>query len=269
MAWTDTCRIHAVETIERTAKEKGLSVNRAIKEVSQEAEIPAATLKRWYYPGNGVGSKMSQQKKNNIQRNKKNTISGNSAQSASNGTVDETFGDVTITQAIETYVQCLYSAPEEENPSKPVAAMSWGLLFLIRRLAKVDKLSMDDVKDALEMLKSVVGILERFVAEEGADEMCPDQGNSASSEEVQPTTKGMMVEMGQGEEQCHLNGCDRVHSGFSGPEPYKPLASVRGCIGNHGSHDHCRMCSSETMCMSMSGVQSHQEVEPLVWTPKG
>jgi len=50
MAWTDQCKIQAVITIEKTAKDKKLSIVKAIAEVSKESDIPAATLDRWFYP---------------------------------------------------------------------------------------------------------------------------------------------------------------------------------------------------------------------------
>lgn len=278
MAWTETCRIHAVETINQTVREKSLSVNRAIKEVSQEAEIPAATLKRWYYPGKGVGSKMSQSKKANTQREKKKSFSGNGVQPGVKETADETTGDViTMTQAIKTYVQCLHNATEEEYPGKPVAAMSWGILMLARQLAKCGKLSTDDVEEALKLLKPGVGILER-IANEGIDypngeegglpfvclldealevsrAICSNQINSDSGDEAQPSTE-YLVEMERGLRHT------------SDPESYRPHASVPRCVGNYGANDHCVMCSSETMCMSMSDVQPCRNVEPLIWTPK-
>lgn len=54
MAWTDQCRIAAVETINKVAEDTGVSVRKAIAEVSKAADIPPATLQRWYYPRNEV-----------------------------------------------------------------------------------------------------------------------------------------------------------------------------------------------------------------------
>jgi len=52
MAWTDQCKIAAVQTIDKVAGDMGVSVRRAIDEVSAEADIPSSTLQKWYYPRN-------------------------------------------------------------------------------------------------------------------------------------------------------------------------------------------------------------------------
>lgn len=49
MAWKDGCKLEAVAEIDRR-KEKLGSIRAAIREVSEESDIPGNTLKRWYYP---------------------------------------------------------------------------------------------------------------------------------------------------------------------------------------------------------------------------
>jgi hypothetical protein len=49
MAWKDSCKLETVAEIDRR-KEKLGSVRAAIREVSEESDIPGNTLKRWYYP---------------------------------------------------------------------------------------------------------------------------------------------------------------------------------------------------------------------------
>lgn len=56
MAWTDQCRIAAVETINKVTEDTGVSVRKAIAEVSKAADIPVSTLDRWYYPRSAVKS---------------------------------------------------------------------------------------------------------------------------------------------------------------------------------------------------------------------
>ena len=50
MAWTDQCKIQAVMTIDKVAEDMKVSVSKAIEAVSREADIPAETLQKWYYP---------------------------------------------------------------------------------------------------------------------------------------------------------------------------------------------------------------------------
>jgi len=50
MAWTDQCKIQAVQTINKVAEDMKVSVTKAIEAVSKEADIPASTLQSWYYP---------------------------------------------------------------------------------------------------------------------------------------------------------------------------------------------------------------------------
>jgi len=50
MAWTDQCKIQAVETIKKVAEDKGIALEKAMEEVSKESEIPKHTLQRWYWP---------------------------------------------------------------------------------------------------------------------------------------------------------------------------------------------------------------------------
>jgi len=50
MAWTDQCKISAVQTIKNTAEKDGLSIRKALKKVSKESEIPYSTLDKWYHP---------------------------------------------------------------------------------------------------------------------------------------------------------------------------------------------------------------------------
>ena len=49
MAWTDQCKFEAVRQIDHQI-EKGATVRKALKAVSEESDIPAGTLKRWKYP---------------------------------------------------------------------------------------------------------------------------------------------------------------------------------------------------------------------------
>jgi hypothetical protein len=50
MAWTDQCKISAVQTIDKVVENMGVSVKKAIAEVSKDVDIPSATLQKWYYP---------------------------------------------------------------------------------------------------------------------------------------------------------------------------------------------------------------------------
>jgi len=50
MAWTDQCKIQAVESIKKTAELEQISIRRAITKIAGESDIPAATLDRWFYP---------------------------------------------------------------------------------------------------------------------------------------------------------------------------------------------------------------------------
>ena len=47
MAWTDTCKIEARNTVEKKAEEGGMSIRAACKLVSEESDIPAETLRSW------------------------------------------------------------------------------------------------------------------------------------------------------------------------------------------------------------------------------
>jgi hypothetical protein len=49
MAWTDACKIAAVELI-KSKKGDSEKVRSALIAVSKETDIPFGTLKRWYYP---------------------------------------------------------------------------------------------------------------------------------------------------------------------------------------------------------------------------
>ena len=50
MAWTDSCKIEAINLIKKKTEEAG-SVRAACKVVSEESDIPASTLRDWYkYP---------------------------------------------------------------------------------------------------------------------------------------------------------------------------------------------------------------------------
>jgi len=49
MAWTDQCKFEAVRQIDHQI-EKGATVRKALKAVSEESDIPAGTLKCWKYP---------------------------------------------------------------------------------------------------------------------------------------------------------------------------------------------------------------------------
>ena len=53
MAWTDACKIEAVSQIDHRV-EQGLSVRKALAELSKESGIPAGTIRRWKYPENTV-----------------------------------------------------------------------------------------------------------------------------------------------------------------------------------------------------------------------
>lgn len=50
MAWTDSCKLAAKETIDNIVKKKDVTKKAAIKQVSEAAGIPMKTLDRWYYP---------------------------------------------------------------------------------------------------------------------------------------------------------------------------------------------------------------------------
>jgi hypothetical protein len=49
MAWTDTCKIEAVNQVKRLEKEAG-GVRAAIRQLSAESGIPYSTLDQWVYP---------------------------------------------------------------------------------------------------------------------------------------------------------------------------------------------------------------------------
>ncbi|MCK4328757.1 hypothetical protein KAX02_02835 [candidate division WOR-3 bacterium] len=49
MAWTETCKIDFVKQIEHK-KEQGISVRQALKQLSEESDIPIGTLSNWMYP---------------------------------------------------------------------------------------------------------------------------------------------------------------------------------------------------------------------------
>jgi len=49
MAWTDQCQIEAVRQVDHHI-EKGQTVRKALKLVSEESDIPVSTLDRWKYP---------------------------------------------------------------------------------------------------------------------------------------------------------------------------------------------------------------------------
>jgi hypothetical protein len=53
MAWTDQCRLEAVQQIDHNI-DQGMPVREALKAVSAESDIPAGTLKRWKYPEKSV-----------------------------------------------------------------------------------------------------------------------------------------------------------------------------------------------------------------------
>ena len=245
MAWTDTCCIQAVATIDQTVKEKGLSVSRAIKEVAKDAEIPAATLKRWYYPGNKVGAKMRQQKKTTAQSKKTSSENGNRPATKETGDKN-TCATTSLNQAIETYVQCLGNATLDDYPDKPVTAMSWGLSSLIKQLAKNKTLSIDDLKDSLGMLRSIVEILDRVLSEAGSDNEHSELINCDTNATIPPSPEDAPKII---DHEPSLSR-DTIPS----PAPYRPLASVRRCIGNYGCNDFCRLCTSEDACMAVSGV---------------
>jgi hypothetical protein len=48
MAWTDQCKIEAVNHVDRKI-DGGLTVRDALKAVSEESDIPTGTLTRWKY----------------------------------------------------------------------------------------------------------------------------------------------------------------------------------------------------------------------------
>lgn len=50
MAWTDSCKISATETINSIVEKEGVTKKEAIRKVAKEAAIPIKTLDRWYYP---------------------------------------------------------------------------------------------------------------------------------------------------------------------------------------------------------------------------
>ena len=50
MAWTDTCKIEAVNQVEVLLKRDGISRKEAIERLSGESDIPYGTLERWVYP---------------------------------------------------------------------------------------------------------------------------------------------------------------------------------------------------------------------------
>lgn len=70
MAWTDQCKIQAVETIKNKAEGEGLSERKAIRVVGKEAGIPASTLEKWYWP-TGDGESESDSKNGVTQPPKK------------------------------------------------------------------------------------------------------------------------------------------------------------------------------------------------------
>jgi N6-adenosine-specific RNA methylase IME4 len=50
MAWTDSCKIDAVNQVKHKCEEEGLSIRKAINKLSNESGIPIDTLKKWYWP---------------------------------------------------------------------------------------------------------------------------------------------------------------------------------------------------------------------------
>ena len=64
MAWTEQCKLSAVEAIDQVSQKKNLPVTRAIEEVSKESGIPYATLQRWYYPRNNDQVNIEPNRKN-------------------------------------------------------------------------------------------------------------------------------------------------------------------------------------------------------------
>jgi len=69
MAWTDQCKISAIQTIDKVASDMNVSVLRAIKEVSKEADIPSETLQKWYYPRQKSQAKNGLTKPNTDEQN--------------------------------------------------------------------------------------------------------------------------------------------------------------------------------------------------------
>jgi len=66
MAWTDQCRIEAVNHVDRKIDD-GLTVRDALKAVSDESDIPTGTLTRWKYGKGDVFKNEDKKEKTPVQ----------------------------------------------------------------------------------------------------------------------------------------------------------------------------------------------------------